>query len=212
MRVSGKIKGLRKGTLYLQTFQNEKDTVMSVVDSMVLKGKEHYTLQTFVKSPKIYKLSLGKNTEKNIVFFGENIPVFIDADLRFFATKNKIKAGKLQEDLENYNEIIKKMNFRRLQNIKKSIEAQKNKKFKKADSLKNLINGYHKRTFLYTLNFAITHPDTEITPYLVLKNLQNLSIKYLDSIQNNLKLKIQKSFYGKALKNFIEKRKNENNK
>ena len=210
MLVTGKIKGLRKGTLYLQTFKNQSDTVMQVVDSVFLKGREEYQLKTFVQSPKMYTLSLGKNTDKSIEFFGENVAINIDADLKFFAVKNKIKAGALQAALEKYLAIVKKMNFRRLERIKQSIEARKAKKFQKADSLQSLINDFHKRKFLYTLNYAMTHPDTEVTPYIVLQNLQSLTIKYLDSINNNLNKKVQKSFYGKALQNFIQERKKGN--
>ena len=60
--LNGNIKGLKKGTVYLQKF---KDTLLVVVDSIQLHGEGIFTLKDEVENPEIYFLTLDKiQTEK----------------------------------------------------------------------------------------------------------------------------------------------------
>ena len=67
-----------------------------------------------------------------------------------------------------------------------------------------------KRKYLYTVNFAITNKEYEIAPYLAVSEIFDANIKYLDTIYTSLKPKVRKSKYGKALKDYIEERKETN--
>ena len=72
MAVSGKVDGLRKGTLYLQKME---DTLLVTVDSIEIKGDDNFSLGDDLQSPEFYFLSLAKDdgdslTDK-ILFFGE---------------------------------------------------------------------------------------------------------------------------------------------
>ena len=204
MLVTGTIKGLKKGTLYLLI---QKDSTLVAVDSIALKGNDQYRLKTFVKSPRIYVLSLDKDIEKSIRFFGENKHITINSTLKMFALKKKIQGSENQKNLEKYEKVLANMNFQRLKYIKASIEARKAKNFNKVDSIQINMDNLYKRRILYGINFAMHHRDSEVVPYIVLNNLQEITIKYLDSINNNLTERVRQSFYGKALQKFIKKRK-----
>ena len=66
--VKGHIKGLKKGTLYLQKMN---DTALVSIDSMSVYGDGNFTLTDNVDSPVMYYLTFdGNATDKRILFFG----------------------------------------------------------------------------------------------------------------------------------------------
>ena len=67
MVVQGKIKGIKKGTLYLKKM---RDTLIVSVDSIRLFGKDSFTLTDNITSPEMYFLSLDQN-QSTLSFFGE---------------------------------------------------------------------------------------------------------------------------------------------
>ena len=76
MIVTGQIKGLKKGKLYLQKM---KDTLLVTVDSIALIGTESFELKDFVDSPVLYYLTFdANNAEKSILFFGEKGTITIN--------------------------------------------------------------------------------------------------------------------------------------
>src|SRR5690554_6014122 len=82
MLVNGQIKGLKKGTLYLQKMQ---DTVLVSVDSVALVGKDMFTLSDNVTSPEMYYLTFdGNTTNKYILFFGEKGTITINDNIDKF--------------------------------------------------------------------------------------------------------------------------------
>ena len=80
MIVQGKIKGVKKGTLYLKKM---RDTVIVSVDSIRLFGKDTFTLTDNINSPEMYFLSLDQN--KSILsFFGEEGVISINDQVEKF--------------------------------------------------------------------------------------------------------------------------------
>ena len=59
MTVTGNVKGLKKGTLYLQHIP---DTTLVVIDSLKVDGDGNFTFKTEVESPEIFYLYLAKRT------------------------------------------------------------------------------------------------------------------------------------------------------
>ena len=57
LTVTGEVKGLKKGTLYLQKLE---DTILVNVDSVVVNGDPMFTMETFLESPQIMYLYLEK--------------------------------------------------------------------------------------------------------------------------------------------------------
>lgn len=208
MIVEGQIKGLKKGTLYLQRMQ---DTVLISVDSIKLLGKETFTLTDQVDSPVMYYLTFdGNTTDKRILFFGEEGVITINDHVDKFGISPKIAGSKNQEVLDKFNEINKKFQTERLEFIKKDFDAKKinNDSLiqKVAEDYKRLI----RRKVLYTTNFAVNHKDFEAAPYIAITEMYDASLQMLDTVNNSLSKKIQKSTYGKSLQDYINQiKKNE---
>ena len=65
----------------------------------------------------------------------------------------------------------------------------------------DLIN---RKKVLFSLNFAMNNSDKEISAYIGLHELNNISNKYLDSLYSKLNTDIKNSFYGKKLKRKLD--------
>ena len=52
MIVNGQIKGLKKGTLYLQKIEN--DTLLKTIDSVAVLGSDQFTLTANIEEPEMY--------------------------------------------------------------------------------------------------------------------------------------------------------------
>ncbi len=201
--VKGSIKGLKKGTIYLQKVS---DTLLTSVDSVGIMGDSNFELHTKLETPEMYYLYLDKNdnVEERIAFFADKGVTEINTTLKNFVYDAKINGSEQQKILSEYNEMMSKFNDKTLELIKAKLEALKNKEPETADSIQNLIDKYDNTRFKYALNFGMNHLNSEVTPYIVLTDLYNANIKALDTIYNNLDQKVLESKYGKRLKTFIE--------
>jgi len=201
MLVQGEVKGLKKGTLFLQKIQ---DGVLSTVDSLIIKGDGNYELSSIVESAELYFLSLNKSNEKTIPFFGEAGIITINTNLNYFVFQAKISGSKNQEILDIYNKMSDKFKNQNLDMIKESFDAQIAKNQEKLDALAKRSKQQVKREYLYTTNFAINNADSEVAPYLALTKLSNANIMLLDTINKSLSEKIKNSTYGKELNAYVE--------
>lgn len=201
--VKGTVKGLKKGTIYLQKVS---DTTLLAVDSVSILGDSSFELHSELSTPEMYYLFLDKNdnTENRISFFADKGITEIQTTLKNFVSDAKINGSKQQEILSEYNKMIKQFNNKSLDLIKANFEAQKEQDQVKADSLKDVMDKYNNSRFKYALNFTMNHLDSEVTPYIVLSDMYNANVKALDTIYNNLDEKVLNSKYGLELKKFID--------
>lgn len=202
MIVQGEIKGLKKGTLYLQKIE---EGVLSTVDSTEIEGNSTYSLESSLNAAELHFLSLNNDNEMTIPFFGETGTVTINTHLNHFVLQAKISGSKNQEILDNYNKISSKFQNQSLNMIKENFEAQKNKDQEKIDVLSKQAKDALRRKYLYTANFAVMNADSEVAPYLALTILADANVKLLDTINKSLSEKIKNSRYGKELNSFVEK-------
>jgi succinate dehydrogenase flavin-adding protein (antitoxin of CptAB toxin-antitoxin module) len=209
--VTGNIKGLKKGTIYLQKL---KDTATVTLDSLVINGEVTFELQSTLEEPEVLFLTLDNNSlnENRISFFASKGITEINTTLKRFAYDAKIKGSIQQEKFEEYRSIISKFNNQRLDLFKEQFEAQKSED----DSLIDVVNANTdnliKRKYLYTVNFALNNKNSEVAPYVALAEIFDANIKFLDTIYNSLEKDIANSKYGKELGAFIKERKlNEEN-
>lgn len=205
--VTGEIKGLKKGTLYLQKIE---DTVMVNVDSMVVNGDPAFTLETFIESPQMMYLYLEKvdnnRFDDRIDFFADEGQVTIKTSLDKFETNAKITGSVNQEKLMEYRKMIGRFNDQNLDLIKESFEAEKNEDEEKLMEIDKKYDRLLRRKYLYTVNFAVNNKDLEIAPYLALSEVFDANIKYLDTIYSSLEPNVKKSKYGRQLKDFLKER------
>ena len=201
MIVKGQIKGLKKGTLYLQKM---KDTLLITVDSLDLLGSDKFTLTDNVDSPILYYLTFdGNTTNKRILFFGEEGTININDNVEQFGFMPEITGSKNQEILDKYNKIKRKFQNERLDFLKKDFEA---KKANDQDLVVQLEKDYNKLTrkrVLYTTNFAISNADKEAAAYIALTEMYDASLKMLDTVNNSLSENVKASDYGKRFQKYF---------
>ena len=207
MIVKGQILGLKKGTLYLQKMV---DTLVVFVDSISVLGQDTFTLSDDVDSPVMYYLNFDKNsTQEKVMFFGQQGTITINDQVKNFGVNTKIEGSENQKVYESYKKVTSRFQGKQLELLEANFKALKAEDQKAVDSIGEVSDRYVKRKYLYTIQFALQHPDAEATPYIALTELQAANVKYLDSINNNLTEKIKNSTYGKQLDAFITRIKKE---
>jgi|TARA_B110000211_G_scaffold180690_1_gene204490 hypothetical protein len=199
MVVQGKIKGLKKGTLYLQKMS---DTVVVSVDSIRLFGEDTFTLTDNITSSEMYFLSIEGN--QNILsFFGEKGTITVNDQLEKFGIAPLIEGSNNQNIMEKYKKIATKFQGKQLDLLAANIQAQKENDLETSQTLRKQAEKQNLKKYIYTINFALNNADTEAAAYITLTELVNANIKYLDSINNSLSEKVQQSYYGKKLAKFV---------
>ncbi len=201
MTVQGQIKGLKKGTLYLQKM---KDTLLVSVDSVKLLGSDKFTLTDNVESPVLYYLTFDGNTSnKRILFFGEKGIITINDNVENFGYTPEIMGSKNQEILEKFNKVKSKFQEQRLEFIKKDFDAKKANDQELITQLEKDYQNLVKRRVLYTTNFALTNADLEVAPYIGLTEMYDASLKMLDTVNNSLSDNVKNSDYGKRFQEYL---------
>ena len=211
IEVKGSIEGLRKGTLYLQKIQ---DSILIDLDSLVLKGSSDFRLKAKINSPEIFYLYLdkkdGDTLNDRIRFFGEKGTIEINTLLKTYESSAQISGSENHLLLEEYLTFIKRFDQENLKLVKVYFnELRENNASKKLDSIQKKMDNLLLRRYLFTINFASNNSDKEIAPYLMVTEVNDTSIKLLDSVMVKLSPEVKNSKYGKDLKLLIDKRKKE---
>lgn len=211
MIVTGQIKGLKKGKLYLQKM---KDTLLVTVDSIALIGTDSFELKDFVDSPVLYYLTFdANNAEKSILFFGEEGRITINDNVENFGVFPEINGSKNQVLLDKYKLMSQKFQEQNLELIKLDFEAKKANDKNLTEKVENDYKRLVRRRVLYTANFAITNADSEVAPYLALTELYDATLPLLDTVNAALSDRIKASTYGKRYQEYLEQiKKQEKNK
>ncbi|CAI8178616.1 MAG: Uncharacterised protein [Formosa sp. Hel1_33_131] len=205
--VSGTIKGLQKGTLYLQQVV---DSEFVTLDSLVMNSTTDFELRCDLEEAEMLFLSLSKDLNaKRISFFADKGLTKINTTLKRFKYDAQIEGGVQQELLETYYKNIGRFKDQKLELIEQQLNAQKDKKTKLADELLNKIDNLTKRSYLYTINFALNNKDSEVAPFVAVSEIYDTNVKYLDTINKVLPPKIANSKYGIILEAYIKTRKSE---
>lgn len=207
LNISGSIKGLRKGKLYLQKYVN--DSILIDIDSLNIDGVENFEFNDSLDQAQFYFLTLKKDetdtTMNKIPFFAERGEIKINTRLNTFLSSARIEGSDNQILWEEYLTVIRKFNNQNIDLVKKYLEKKgefsNDKRNQLFERKSNLIN--RKKT-LYSLNFAMNNSGKEISAYIGLYELNNVSKKYLDSLYSRLETKIKNSFYGNKLKKKLE--------
>lgn len=208
LTITGKVIGLKKGTLYLERIQ---DTSVVVIDSMVVNGEPEFMLNAKINEPEVLYLSLNSNSEEfpRISFFADEGTTTIQTTLKRFYHDAKIEGSEQQKLLSDYYTNKKKYSDRNLELIKAEFEAQNDSV--KLDSIRKVSGSLLKSRYLYAINYAMNNKESEVAPYIALSEVSNANIKYLDTLYNVLPKHIASSKYGKQLSEFIIERKTEDN-
>lgn len=208
LQITGFIKGLKKGTLYIQKIQ---DTSLVALDTIQIDGDSHFTSDLNIDSPEMYYLFLDRGTsnslDNNLPFFAEPGKINIDSSLEFFTSDSKITGSKNQELYDEYKYVVSRYVDQDLELVKKKYEALRDKKLDAVAKITEDQKSVLRRKYLYTTNFAVNHADHEVAPYLAVAEIYDINLKFLDTIDKSMTPKVSKSLYGKELKNLIRERK-----
>jgi len=210
--LTGNIKGLKSGTLYIQRI---KDTTFVAIDTIKINGDSHFTSEFDIQSPEMLYLFLDRGVtnslDNNIPFFAEKGNLNLETSLDFFTADVKITGSKNQELYDEYKKVVSRYINQDLDLVEKKFKAYKEKNTDLVDKISEEQKGVLKRKYLYTTNFAVNHADYEVSPYVALAEIYDINLKYLDTIQKSMTPKVAKSMYGKKLNDFIAERKKQGN-
>jgi hypothetical protein len=205
--ISGSIKGLRKGKLYLQKYVD--DSILVNIDSLKIDGVENFEFSDSLGQAQFYFLALEKDetdtTIQKIPFFAEKGKIEINTRLNTYLSSAKVEGSENQILWDEYLMIMRKFNNQNIELVKDYLEKKGEFDSKKRDKIfekkNNLIS---RKKILFSLNFAMNNSDKEISAYIGLYELNNISKKYIDSLYSKLNTNIKKSFYGKKLKKKLD--------
>ncbi len=204
LHITGNIKGLKNGTLYIQRIV---DTSLVAIDSVKIDGNSSFERDIKLESPEMLYLFLDRGVtnsmDNNILFFAEPGNINIETNLDNFIYGAKITGSKNQELYEEYKKINSRFNDENLAMVEPRFKAIKRQDQKAIDSLDTKQQSNIKRKYLYATNFAINHKDYEIAPYIALAEIYDINIKFLDTIQKSMTPKVAKSLYGKKLTKYV---------
>jgi rRNA-processing protein FCF1 len=210
LHITGNIKGLKNGTLYIQRYN---DSTLVAIDTITIDDKSNFETSINIDSPEMLYLFLDRGVtnslDNNILFFAEPGKINIKTELDSYLSSAKITGSKNQEVYEEYKKLASKFKDESLDLIQAKFYATKFQNIPKLDSINKKIEQNIKRKYLYTANFALNHKDAEASPYIVLSEIHDINLKYLDTIQKTMSKKVGQSLYGKKLTNYVTEIKNQ---
>ncbi len=205
MTVTGTVKGLKKGTLFLQRVA---DSTLVTIDSLEVKGDGSFAFETQLESPEIFYLYLSKEDHNDINdrirFFGEPGTITITTAWNTFDTKAKIEGSISHSKFEEFQKVMSRFNTKDLEIANSAISAGNTLDSLQIDSILMLADKNLKRGYLYAISFALNNKDSYVAPYIALLEIPDANIKYLDSIYNSITPEVADSKYGRGLKKHLE--------
>ena len=206
LHLTGNIKGLKKGTLYIQRVV---DTSLVAIDTLIIDGNSKFETDLNLESAEMLYLFLDRGVsnsmDNNILFFAEPGTINIDTNLESFIASAKITGSKNQDVYQEYQKINTQFRDKNLDMIQQKFNAIKSNNLKAVDSLNASQESNTRRKYLFATNFALNNREYEVAPYIALSDIYDINIKYLDTIQKAMSPKVAKSLYGKKLTEYVAK-------
>ncbi|BFM42232.1 DUF4369 domain-containing protein [Flavobacterium sp. CFS9] len=213
LHLTGNIKGLKDGTLYIQRIV---DTSLVAIDTIKIDGNSAFETNIKLESPEMLYLFLDRGVtnslDNNVMFFAEPGNINIDTNLDNFIYGAKITGSKNQELYDEYKKINSRFNEESLAMVESRFKAVKRQDQKAIDSINIKQESNIKRKYLYATNFALNNKDHEIAPYIALAEIYDINVKFLDTIQKSMTPKVANSLYGKKLTKYVADIKKEQQK
>lgn len=208
MNLTGTVKGMKKGTILFQKFE---DTALVTIDSVVVDGNSNFSFSDKVESPEVYylyvRLKDGSLRDDRILFFAENSDITINTNLKNFGSAAVVTGSENDIALRQYLKLKERYVIKNLDLIEERLKLNKINKDSIDMKLEQKQRSLNSSKYFATINYAINNKNLEVAPYLVLSEVYDAQVKYLDTVYNALTPKIKDSKYGKELESFIENRK-----
>jgi len=208
MNITGTVKGLKKGTILFQKFE---DTVLVTIDSVIVDGNSNFKFSDKVESPEVYylyvRLKDGTLKDDRITFFAENSDINITTNLKNFGSAAVVTGSENDKAYRDYLKLKNRYVIKNLSLIEERLKLKNNASEASLAKIEDKQRALHSSKYFATINFALNHKEYELAPYLVLSEVYDANIKYLDTVYNALTPKVKDSKYGKELESFIVNRK-----
>lgn len=204
LHLTGNIKGLKKGTLYVQRVTNNK---LVALDTIAIDGSSQFETDIELQSPEMLYLFLDRGVsnslDNNLLFFAEPGSISIETNLENYIADAKVSGSKNQDLYYEFKKVDSRFQDESLDLIEKKFKAMKSNNTAEAAKVNAKQESNIKRKYLYATNFAINNKEYEVAPYIALSEIYDINIKYLDTIQKSMSPKVAKSLYGKKLTEYI---------
>jgi hypothetical protein len=204
LHLTGNIKGLKKGTLYVQKVSDNK---LIALDTIAVDGSASFETDIELQSPQMLYLFLDRGVsnslDNNLLFFAEPGNISIETNLENYIADAKVTGSVNQDLYYDFKKIDNRFQDEELDLIEKKFKALKNNNALEAAKITAKQESNIKRKYLYATNFAMNNKDHEIAPYIALTEIYDINIKYLDTIQKAMSPKVAQSLYGKKLTEYI---------
>lgn len=209
--ITGNIKGFTNGMLYLQ---KRNDSALVTIDSVKMQSDSNFKFDLNLESPEMMYLVINRGVTNSI---DNSLPIFMEpgtiqvaTELKYFYANAKITGSKNHELYEQFQKINSKFKNDELNIGKERFDAIRFNRLQDVDSIDKKLNEKTARKYLYAINFALTHKDKEVAPFVALTELTNANPKYLDSINKSMTPQVASSKYGKLFTAFVAERKKVN--
>ena len=208
LTLTGTIKGLKSGTVYIQKYQ---DTSLVVLDSIKIDGNSTFESHLDLTEPEMLYIVLDRGItttiDNSLLIFAEPGKIDVQTDLKHFYANAKVTGSKNHELYVNYMKMNSKYNDQLHDLLQLDMDNFKAGKETNSPDITEKRNLVLKKKYLAAINFAVNHKEYEIAPFVALSEISDANIKYLDTISKSLSPKISASKYGKMLADYIEMRK-----
>jgi hypothetical protein len=208
LHITGNIKGLKQGKLYIKRIV---DTSLVTMDSIIIKGNSRFESYLKIDSPEMLYLFLDRgqttSVDDKIPFFAEPGEMKIESNIDQFYAKAKITGSENQKIYEEFQKIKSRFTSQNMELVEKNIDAVQNKNVKQLDSITERSEQLLKKKYLVIANFAKNNAKHDVGPYLALSEIYDINVMYLDTIRKSMSPEVAKSHYGKMLTKFVEDRK-----
>ncbi|MFP9118460.1 DUF4369 domain-containing protein [Flavobacterium sp. RNTU_13] len=212
VHITGNVKGFKKGRIFIKEL---KDTSLVNIDTIEVDGDSNFASHLKMSEPDMLYMVIDRGTtesiDDNLRFFADPGDVTIETTLDYFYSRAKIKAGRNQEKLTEYEKLKKRFTDTRLELIERNIMASKSGNKTRLDSIAKASDDNTRRSYLFTANFALNNGDYEVSPYIVLSEIPDINSKYLDTIVKRMTPRVAKSKYGKMLVQHLKENKQAEN-
>ena len=200
-QLNGNIKGLKKGTVILTKSIKGAEVTL---DSINLNGTSKFTLGSYLNEPEVLKIKLTQSGIHNdeIEFFADKGITNFKTNLKRFSYESNFDGSDQQEKLDDFKTMLIRFKEENLNLIKNQIEFSGNQE--KLNIINRELINLKKREMYFIINFSINNSDSEISPYIAGKFLNDANQKYLDTIYNSLSKNIKDSKYGVLLEGIID--------
>lgn len=204
LQIQGNIKGLKKGTLYLQQLQ---DSTMVALDSIELNGDGNFMFDTNIDEAQLLYLNLERKDDNEfndrIRLFAEPGQITLTTSWNTFDIDPEISGSKSHEHFEEFQKMMSRFNNKNLELMQQAIAFNQKGDQAGMDSILEVNNKNELRRYLFAINYALNNKESVIAPYIAVVEIPEANPKFLDSIYSVLPENVANSKYGKQLKSLL---------